>query len=49
MTLSVAQALALEGVAKITVPAGSKVTVADTSAQIKSLSASQIGLLPQPA
>ena len=46
VTLSVAQALALEGVAKITVPGGSKVTVADTSAQIQSLSASQIGLLP---
>ena len=38
VTLSVAQALALEGVAKITVPAGSEVSIADTSVQIQSLS-----------
>ena len=46
VTLSVAQAVALEGVAKITVPSGSKVTISDTTANILGLTAAQISLLP---
>ena len=45
VTLSVVQAVALEGVAKIKVPAGSKVAILDTAAHITGLTASQMSQL----